>query len=71
MSLNNTNTNLNPSVVSREADVCIDVVGDDEPHRPPYDTAKARAVMTECDRHVMFARSQEVSDEDWEDRITR
>lgn len=55
----------------READVCVDVVGDEEPRRPPYDTAKARGVMTECDRHVNFARSVEVAEEDWEDRITR
>jgi hypothetical protein len=57
--------------VFSEADVYIDVEGDEEPRRPPYDTTKARAVMTECDRHVNLARSVEVAEEDWEDRITK
>lgn len=48
----------------------IDVEGDDDTKITPYDAGKAKSVMTECDRHAMFARSEDVSD-DWEERISR
>ena len=51
---------------SQNDDVDIETV---EPERvPPYDQAKARSLMTECESNVNFARLQDVS-EDWEERI--
>ena len=51
---------------SQNNDVDIETV---EPERvPPYDQAKARSLMTECESNVNFARLQDVS-EDWEERI--
>lgn len=40
----------------------------------PYDIARARLVMNECERHVSFARanpSDERTDEDWEEKLNR
>ncbi|PIK49489.1 putative KAT8 regulatory NSL complex subunit 3, partial [Apostichopus japonicus] len=40
----------------------------------PYDIARARLVMNECERHVGFARanpSDERTDEDWEEKLNR
>ncbi|KAK3095377.1 hypothetical protein FSP39_013964 [Pinctada imbricata] len=51
----------------------MDIIAiDDTPssQQPPYDIAKARSLMHECDRHVNFARMEDCPD-DWEDHITR
>ncbi|XP_062578342.1 KAT8 regulatory NSL complex subunit 3-like isoform X1 [Saccostrea cucullata] len=48
----------------------IDVVDTPSKPPPPYDMAKARSLMHECDRHVNFARMEECPD-DWEEHITR
>ncbi|XP_056004677.1 KAT8 regulatory NSL complex subunit 3-like isoform X5 [Ostrea edulis] len=48
----------------------IDVVDAPAKPHPPYDMAKARSLMHECDRHVNFARMEDGPD-DWEEHITR
>ena len=53
-----------------DADAEIDVVCGQTVAPPGYDTAKARAVMSECERYVKLARTEEISD-DWEERIVR
>ncbi|KAJ8317336.1 hypothetical protein KUTeg_005240 [Tegillarca granosa] len=58
----------NQEALSQDVIVDVDSVATSSP--PPYDMAKARSLMHECDRHVNFARMED-SSEDWEDRITR
>ncbi|XP_064631563.1 KAT8 regulatory NSL complex subunit 3-like [Lineus longissimus] len=53
-----------------EPDVVIDVVNVPYKSTVPFDPAKARSVMNECERHVTFARTEECPD-DWEEHITR
>ncbi|CAH1782725.1 unnamed protein product [Owenia fusiformis] len=53
-----------------EPNTNIDVVNMPAHPPVPYDQQKARNVMNECERHVNFARMEEVSD-DWEDQITK
>lgn len=48
----------------------IDIVDVPSKPLPPYDMAKARSLMHECDRHVNFARMEECPD-DWEEHISR
>ncbi|XP_042233588.1 KAT8 regulatory NSL complex subunit 3-like isoform X8 [Homarus americanus] len=71
---------------SANYDELIDVDGEPSPLPPlPYDLSKAQQVMSECERHVVFARLDQIKpelrqdrkqtpedeDEDWGDKITR
>jgi regulatory NSL complex subunit 3 len=49
----------------------VDVESVDEPDCLPYDQQKARAVMTECERNINFARIGEIPDDSWEDAVNR
>lgn len=51
-------------------DVNVDVVGEDVILPPPYEMAKARSLMHECDRHVNFARADDCA-EDAEDHVSK
>ena len=54
-------------IVSSVTDKVVDVVSYAPQNIAPYDIAKARSVMNECERHVNFARLEELPD-DWEER---
>ena len=58
--------------VYSEPDSILDVEGDDGSinKQPPYDQAKARSAMNECDRHVALTRPQQIGD-DWEERVVK
>ena len=51
-------------------DFIVDVDTVAPPVAPTYDQMKAKALMTECERHVIFARAED-TDDDWEDLINR
>ncbi|XP_046562745.1 LOW QUALITY PROTEIN: KAT8 regulatory NSL complex subunit 3-like [Haliotis rubra] len=53
-----------------EENLPLDVVSLPSTPTLPYDLTKARSLMSECERHVSFARVEEGTD-DWEEQIVR
>ncbi|XP_067656607.1 KAT8 regulatory NSL complex subunit 3-like isoform X3 [Haliotis asinina] len=53
-----------------EENLPLDVVSLPSTPTLPYDLTKARSLMSECERHVSFARVEEGAD-DWEEQIVR
>ncbi|XP_021352288.1 KAT8 regulatory NSL complex subunit 3-like isoform X2 [Mizuhopecten yessoensis] len=59
-----------PDQILGARDIEIDIVGDDVVPPPPYEMAKARSLMHECDRSVNFARAESCAD-DAEDHVSK
>ncbi|XP_060071274.1 KAT8 regulatory NSL complex subunit 3-like [Ylistrum balloti] len=65
-----TKTQTTPDQLLSARDIEIDVVGDSVIPPPPYEMAKARSLMHECDRSVNFARTENCAD-DAEDHVSK
>lgn len=61
-------------ITSRSQEINVTLEEESKSVTVPYDIARARLVMNECERHVSFARanpSDERTDEDWEEKLNR